>query len=105
MYSREHISRVEAIASRLQHPFFILSGLLGLIPSSMSIPNYDFLLTDEWVENLAQKLSRQLRCYEIVHVLFYSKNKPTWSVYRLALEQATGANNIPIQVFVDLSDT
>lgn len=84
-YLGGHIA-LAASAARFR-PFFILSGMMGLIPADTAIPYYDHLLRDEEVEALSARVAQQVRHHKIRVVYYLHEPKESWQPYSKALSQ------------------
>ena len=84
-YLGSHITFVKQVAEKRRLPFFIVSGVYGLISANEKIPYYDHLLIKSEVEALAEKIATQLKERGISVIHLYSKEKPNWKVYEEAL--------------------
>lgn len=82
-YLGEHIG-LAASAARFR-PFFILSGVFGLIPADTGIPYYDHRLEDAEVEKLAGRVAQQVRHHKIRIVFYLHEPKESWQPYTKAL--------------------
>lgn len=100
-YAGSHIQKVQVIAALAGKPFFILSGLHGLLAAEEEIENYDFQLSrrEDSIQNLSVKIQRQLQFFGIKEIHFYTKNKPAWLVYRDALIRATNAAGVKLHLY------
>ncbi len=89
-YIGDHIAVTRRIAQEESLPFFILSGVFGLIEESREIPWYEHLLTreDPYWDDLRMLVASQLKQHEIGRVNLYVKQKPTWEVYEQLLRDA-----------------
>lgn len=97
-YLGSHVLKVEKIALEQKHPFFILSGVYGFISGEEKIPTYDHLLAEDEVSALAEKIQAQIEKSGASEIHFYTKNKPNWKPYRVALEQAAQSVNVELSV-------
>lgn len=88
-YTSSHIRKVERIADENCLPFFILSGLYGLISADEPIPHYDHVLGLSMVTDLHYRIHNQLAIHDIEKIHFYTKDKPAWQLYERALGLAT----------------
>lgn len=86
-YLGEHVGRVSAIAADTNTPFYILSGKYGLISADEKIPDYDYLLTEDAVEELSEMIAQQIREAGITEIAFYSESNPNWKPYEKAAQQ------------------
>lgn len=82
-YLGEHIGLTRAAAGR--KPFFILSGVHGLISAKTEIEYYDHRLQDTEVAALAERVARQVRLHKIGVLYFYHEPKQSWRPYTAAL--------------------
>jgi hypothetical protein len=97
-YVGSHIAIVENNSKELGQPFYILSGLYGFISGDELIPDYDYLLDANRVPALVAKVTSQLLSAEVGEVRFYTKRKPNWEPYLLALTQATDTLGVKLTV-------
>jgi hypothetical protein len=97
-YAGTHVASVEYQAKREQLPLYILSGLHGFISGDEEILNYDYLLTTKKVPELVQKLIPQLAALGVGEIRFYTKRKPNWEPYLLAIQQAADPLGIRLLV-------
>jgi hypothetical protein len=88
-YQGEHIQQVADIAQEAQTPFFILSGVYGLVSASEAVPFYDHLLEEDEVPALTKKIVDQIDAHGITEITFYTKEKDAWAPYKAALENAS----------------
>ncbi len=72
-YRSRRIQRVQKSARLLGCDFLIFSGRYGLLPPGQPIENYDYLLQPAEVENLAQRVARQLAELEVKRLLFCTR--------------------------------
>lgn len=72
-YLDTRIEKVYSAASQLGLGFYILSGEFGLLPPQEPIPWYDHLLRPEEVENLADRMTKQILEYEINGLVYFTK--------------------------------
>ena len=98
-YRGDHVGKVERIALSQGLPFFILSGLYGMVPYEDPIPYYDFLLTEAKVSGLVEMLKIQLQQINPIEICFYTKRKPTWVPYLEALQKATEVLGVSLSVY------
>lgn len=75
-YISARIAEVQTIAQKEKTPFWILSGEYGLIHSSQLINYYDHLLVDSEVEQLADRVSKQLLENNISEIVFFHNFTP-----------------------------
>ena len=87
-YLGGHIAKVGQVAADEDVPFFILSGVYGLIPALMPIPYYDHLLQHDDLPMLAGRVYRQLGEQRIQELYFYTKATPAWQQYGVVLARA-----------------
>jgi len=84
-YLAPRIKLVSAIARR--RPFFILSGMMGLILADTGIPHYDHKLGQDGVEPLAERIARQVVHHKISVIFYYHEPKADWAPYTQALRK------------------
>ena len=73
-YRDTRIEKVYNAASQLGLEFYILSGEFGLLSPQEPIPWYDHLLKPEEVSSLADRISKQIREYEINRVIYFTNS-------------------------------
>ena len=103
-YLGSHIAKVEREASQEGLPFFILSGVYGLIPAEEGISYYDQSLTVVGVPFLTIKVHSQLRQYGLDAVHFFTKTKTSWEPYLEALKLATESLGVMLCIHELLED-
>lgn len=101
-YLGEHIKLAQAAARH--RPYFILSGVMGLIPADTGIPYYDHRLQDAEVAALAVRVAQQVRHHKIRVVYYLHELKKSWQPYTQALTQGVIAGGGGV-VFVTLPTT
>lgn len=87
-YKGSHVTLVARAAAHLEVPFYVLSGVYGLISGDHPIPYYDRMLVQKRVALLADIISQQLLRTGMKRLYFYTKRKPDWEPYLNALEIA-----------------
>ena len=97
-YCGSHIAKVAEYAAQRELPFFILSGTYGLIPGEVLIPYYDHLLVAQEVTALMLKVHSQLRRLGLREIHFYSKVKPSWMPYQVALVLASESLGVHLHI-------
>jgi hypothetical protein len=97
-YQGSHIAKVEAMALEQGAPFFILSGKFGLLAGDDGVRNYDYLLADDGVQELTDKIQAKLYEHKIGVVYFYTKLKPQWELYGKALSTACQAAEVELRI-------
>ncbi len=88
-YLGEHIVQTRSIAER--YPFYILSGLYGLIPADTRILNYDHLLVEEEVDKLSRLVAQEIVRRRILRIRYFhdpDPDKPSWRPYTDTLNKA-----------------
>lgn len=70
-YKSKRIRGVYDSANKLGIPFYILSGLFGLIPSDEPIPYYDHLLLPDEMNAMAIKVMEGIKKNKINKVIFF----------------------------------
>jgi hypothetical protein len=98
-YLGSHIAMAERVAKDEGHPFFILSGKYGFISGNELILSYDLLLTAELVDELAETVAKQLSIEGVQEIRFYTKRKPAWAPYLLALQTAASSVGTKLTVY------
>lgn len=93
-YLGEHIRLVEAVALSERRPFFILSGMFGLIKADRDLPYYDKRLEWEQVEALAARVAQQIAWHRIKTIRYYHEPKESWAPYTSALEKARALTGV-----------
>jgi hypothetical protein len=86
-YLGSHIILGEEQAKEMGVPFFILSGKYGVISADEKIPNYDYYLVPEKVDEVADLIAAQLREHKVTEIIFYAEGKDSWAPYRAALQK------------------
>src|SRR5665213_1086849 len=76
-YTGSHIAKVARTAHEEALPFYILSGVYGLVAADDPIPYYDHLLSLDEVGALAAKIVSRLLLDNIHEVRFCTKAKLT----------------------------
>jgi hypothetical protein len=97
-YEGAHIQSTADRAAAAGVPFYILSGKLGLIEGRTAIPLYDYLLTEDAVPALVERITAQLHEADITAIDFYTEHNPNWLPYESALNQAAAAAGCTISV-------
>ncbi len=87
-YLGEHIGLTEAVAVSERRPFFILSGMFGLVKADRDLPYYDKRLEWEQVEELAARVAQQIVWHRIKTIRYYSEPKDSWAPYTQVLRNA-----------------
>ena len=94
-YVESHIVQVRAHAGR--YPFYILSGLYGLIPADKMIRNYDYVLVEDKVGEFAERVRLQMARRRIRTILYsHAPGTTDWGVYTRALNMAADLNGTQI---------
>jgi len=99
-YTGSHIRAVEEISKEQGRPFFVLSGVYGIISSEELIPYYDHLFVKDEIPELLPKVMRQIKEANISSVDFYTKDKPNWEPYRHVLSVAADNSGIPLNIIL-----
>ncbi len=87
-YTGKHIPFAEALAKKSGPPLFFLSGKYGLISGQENIPYYDYRLEEDRLGELVKIIVGQIRKNKISEIEFYYEDKPSWVIYRRAIESA-----------------
>ena len=98
-YIGTHIGKVEEVAGDMGLPFFIISGIHGMISPEERIQYYDHELQLSEVEELSRRITEELKDLEVREVCLYTKQKPIWKRYQEALWRATRVLEIELHVF------
>ena len=93
-YAGSHVATVGAMAQAMGMPFYILSGVHGLVAANELVGLYDHLLTADEVTRLATQIGAQLRELGVKEVNFYTKRKRAWFPYLNALIAATSLERV-----------
>ncbi len=88
-YLGSHIPHVEGEAKQHGLPFFILSGVYGLLMAEEGISYYDHVLGAEEVLALASKVYKQLKHHALQELHFFTKSHLSWKLYLDVLQLAT----------------
>ncbi len=100
-YKSSRIQQVNSAAQALNIDCFILSGKFGIISSKKMIPDYDFMLKKEKVEEHSIKVEMQLNSLEIKQIIFFtrpvSEDKNVKS-YLESIQFACEKNNISLTI-------
>lgn len=88
-YLGSHIPHVEGRARQHGLPFFILSGVYGLLAAEEGISYYDHVLGAEEILALAFKVYRQLKHHALQELHFFTESHPSWKPYLDVLQLAT----------------
>lgn len=99
-YQGAHVAYAAKLAEERGLPLFFLSGLKGFISADALIENYDHLLLEEEVEELARTVRWQLAREGVTEIRFYYMPKEGWRPYRHALMRATAGSAITLQTFM-----
>lgn len=97
-YLGDHIGKTKKIATESGEAFFILSGKYGLISAETEIPYYDYYLENSKVDDLADKVSKQIKKQDITSIDSYLENKKSWEPYKMALEKGALLASIPVSL-------
>lgn len=85
-YTSPRIAKSREFAESISADFFILSGKFGLLSPSEPIPWYDQLMSEDDVDEMSQRISKQLEIYR--RVIFAIKPGDYVKPYRRCLELA-----------------
>jgi hypothetical protein len=83
---------VRLIAEQERIPFFILSGLFGLISSTAPVPYYDYQL-QKIEPRLVMLVVSQVHEIGVEEIIFYTKHTEGWAPYRSLIAQVMGSVN------------
>src|SRR5689334_22043512 len=99
-YVSENVWGVYEFSRREGITFRILSGKFGLLKADDKIPNYDYLLREEDVWDLKERLKRQLGLEGITKLTFFAEDReehPNWGPYYNAITAACKDLRIPVE--------
>ena len=99
-YTATHIKTVKEIAQKDGVPFYILSGKYGLISSQTKIPYYDYYLENSAVDELSERVSKQIQEVGITEINFYGEEKDSWLPYKNALEKGVKSSGIILNNYI-----
>lgn len=91
-YLGEHIRLTESVAGF--RPFYILSGKFGLISAKRRILNYDHSLMQEEVEDMVERVRRQIANERIKVLFYYQLSDPEWELYTAVLSKAVHLSRV-----------
>lgn len=97
-YTGDHISKGKDFAAAEGAPFYILSGKYGLIPGTQKIPYYDYYLEEDAVNDLVEKVIKQMQKEEISEIDFYMENKDSWGPYVETINRASKQMKIKLNL-------
>lgn len=99
-YQAPYIEKVAAIARYNGKPFFILSGLFGLVESTQPLERYDYVLPSTVVPRLASLVDGQMKKAGIECVtLYYEGDKWNWLNYIRTMEEACAKGGIALKKY------
>jgi len=84
LYLSPNIRNVYEMSKHDGVEFRILSGKFGLLAPHDKVERYDYLLKDDAVEGLVEKLKDQIRSQGIDMITFFAENRqehPNWGPY------------------------
>ena len=100
-YKGSHVQIAKTIADKENMDLVILSGKYGIVSGEEKIPYYDYLLTEEDVSELVDKVKRQLRALEVTELDFYAERREgNWIPYYEVIEGATQQLNVKLKVII-----
>ncbi len=94
LYLGEHIRRAHSVALSERRPFFILSGVHGLVESGRHLRHYDQRLEEDKVDDLAALVARQIVWNKIQTIRYLHEPKDSWKPYTRALCKAIELSGI-----------
>lgn len=97
-YLGSHIAKVALEAAQLEVPFYILSGVYGLIGGDRLIPYYERSLKRDRVGLLGEIISDQLKRIGAKRMYAYIKRKPEWKPYLDALQIGCKRQGVILEV-------
>lgn len=97
-YQAPHIEKVAAIARYSGKPFYIPSGLFGLVESTQPLEHYDYVLPSTVVPQLASLVDGQMKQAGIECVtLYHEGSKMTWLNYLRTMEEACAKGGVMLK--------
>ena len=72
-YSSARIEKIRELAEKRDQKFAILSGKYGILRPQQKIPFYDKLLGEEDLEEMVQKVEKQLEEMNSEQVIYFTK--------------------------------
>ena len=100
-YQSMRINQVNFAAQSLNIDFFILSGKFGIISSKKLIPDYDFMLENEKIDEHLIKVESQLDFLRIEQIIFFMRpilEDKNIKPYLEVIKQACKNKNINLTV-------
>ncbi len=100
-YTSRRIQWVNQRAQRQGEAFFIVSGKHGLIKAEEEIAYYDYLLTNDALEEHIQLLSQQMSTLGIQRVMFFTRPvriDPNISPYLKSVEEACRLSQVSLDI-------
>lgn len=100
-YISPRIAEIKKISDTEISPFYILSGVYGLLKDDENIPYYDHQLIQTEIDTLSSKVIKQIQDLNINEVAFYAKPKdtPGWTYYYKVIEESTSRTNAILKIF------
>ncbi len=97
-YVGAHVGQVAMLARSQSLPLYLVSGLIGFIPAECKVPDYDHLLQNSDVKELARRMFHQMRVSGIKKLHFYCKGKESWQPYLSAVLWAALCNPVHLNL-------
>ena len=101
LYLSENIRNVYEKSMREGIEFRILSGKFGLLRPDEKIRRYDYLLKDDAVNELKEKIKNQMKSQEIDDITFFAENReehPNWIPYYNSIIRACNELEIKLKL-------
>lgn len=95
-YTGAHIQKAKEIAAEQSVPFYILSGMFGLISANTLIPYYDYYLEEGVIDSLAELIAEQIQKERITEIDFYAEEKESWEPYKKAMQKGVALAGITL---------
>lgn len=100
-YTSPRIAEIKKISDTEVTPFYILSGVYGLLKDDENIPYYDHQLLEIEIDQLSHKVIKQIQDLDIKEIEFYTKPKETvgWTQYYKVIEESVSKTNTILKIF------
>ena len=106
LYLSPNIRDVYEMSQRQGLDFRILSGKFGLLRAEQKIKTYDYLLTQDAVEELKERIKQQITSQGIEGVTFFAENRerhPNWVPYYDSIIQSCNELGINLEL-IEIGD-
>lgn len=101
LYLGPHVKNIHGLSQGDGVGFRILSGKFGLLRAEDAIAWYDYLLTEDAVDELREKISNQISSQGISEMTFFAENReehPNWNPYYDAIVRACEGAGIELRL-------